>query len=81
VLERNVTIGRGELDIVAEKDDTLVFIEVKSGRERPDYTPADHVHASKRKQLTKLGNEYINQRKYAWSYTKQRYSGATENPR
>jgi len=63
VLERNVTIGRGELDIIAEKDDVLVFVEVKSGRERPDYTPADHVDASKRKQLAKLGNDYINQRK------------------
>lgn len=63
VLERNVSIGRGELDIIAEKDDVLVFVEVKSGRERPDYTPADHVDASKRKQLAKLGNDYINQRK------------------
>ena len=63
VLERNVTIGRGELDIIAEKDDVLVFVEVKSGRERPDYTPADHVNASKRAQLIKLGNDYINQRK------------------
>ena len=62
VLERNVTIGRGELDIVAEKDDTLVFVEVKSGHKRPDYAPADRVDASKRKQLTRLGNDYISQR-------------------
>ena len=62
ILERNVTVGRGELDIIAEKDDVLVFIEVKSGHERPDYTPADRVDASKRKQLTRLGNDYINQR-------------------
>ena len=62
VLEQNVTIGRGELDIIAQKDDVLVFVEVKSGRERPDYTPADHVDASKRKQLHKLGDGYIRQR-------------------
>ncbi len=31
VLERNFHCGRGEIDIVAFKDDTLVFVEVKGG--------------------------------------------------
>ncbi len=34
ILARNVRGGRGELDIVAQKDDVLVFVEVKAHRER-----------------------------------------------
>jgi len=30
ILERNIRLGRGELDIVARHDDLIVFVEVKA---------------------------------------------------
>jgi len=32
ILERNVRLGRGELDIIAKHDDLIVFVEVKAHR-------------------------------------------------
>jgi len=32
ILERNARLGRGELDIVARRDDLIIFIEVKAHR-------------------------------------------------
>jgi len=34
ILARNVRGGRGELDIVAKKDDIVIFVEVKAHRQR-----------------------------------------------
>ncbi len=34
ILARNCRLARGELDIVAEKDDILVFVEVKGHQQR-----------------------------------------------
>jgi len=34
ILARNVRGGRGELDIVAQKDDVIAFVEVKAHRQR-----------------------------------------------
>lgn len=35
LIERNVRFRRGELDIVARDDTTLVFVEVKAARSKP----------------------------------------------
>jgi Predicted endonuclease distantly related to archaeal Holliday junction resolvase len=40
VLERNVVLGRLELDLVCEDGDTLVFVEVKTRAEGSLATPA-----------------------------------------
>ncbi|MDQ6973634.1 MAG: YraN family protein [Mariprofundaceae bacterium] len=34
ILARNVRAGRGELDIVAKKDDVIAFVEVKAHQQR-----------------------------------------------
>jgi len=34
ILERNIRLGRGELDIVAKRDDLIVFVEVKAHHSR-----------------------------------------------
>jgi len=43
ILDRNARGGRGELDIVALKDDILAFIEVKAHKRRESSLEALHV--------------------------------------
>ncbi len=52
ILERNARTRHGELDIVALDGRTLVFVEVKAGREDSGFGPVRPVHAvDRRKQL------------------------------
>lgn len=62
VLERNVRVGRWEIDIVAQQGDTLVFLEVKSGRRDPDHSPRENVDADKRRTALAAGESYIKRR-------------------
>lgn len=57
LLDRNVRGGRGELDLVARKDDLLVFVEVKSHRNRESGLLA--VHADKRERLHSAALAYL----------------------
>ncbi len=69
ILERNYTKKWGEIDIVAEKDDKLYFIEVKSvsretlnyvNRETLDaYHPEDNMHPWKLKRLSRVIQTYL----------------------
>jgi len=34
ILDRNIRLGRGELDIIAQRGDLIVFVEVKAHRSR-----------------------------------------------
>lgn len=75
IIERNARVGRSEIDIVAVKDETLVFIEVKTRTVRDDggssfSRPADAVNKSKAAYLIRGANGYIreNSRKFAEYY-------------
>ena len=64
--ERNYTKKWGEIDIVAEKDKKIYFVEVKSvSRETLDnqvldqYRPEDNMHAWKLKRLSRAIQTYI----------------------
>ena len=69
ILERNYTKKWGELDIVAEKDRKIYFVEVKSvSRETlngiskealDDYYPEDNMHPWKLKRLSRTIQTYI----------------------
>jgi putative endonuclease len=60
ILERNFRYGReGELDIVAEKGGTLVFVEVKMRRSDRFASPEDSVTFGKRKQIARMARAYI----------------------
>lgn len=60
----------GEIDVVAEKDGVLHFVEVKAGSWKgnwPDegsehYSPADHMHEHKRKRLARVIEMYLGDR-------------------
>ncbi len=62
VLERNVQVGRWEIDIVAQQGDTLVFVEVKSGRSGSGYNPRDRVDEHKRRTAFAAGELYVKRR-------------------
>ncbi|MBE6562367.1 MAG: YraN family protein [Ruminococcaceae bacterium] len=63
IVDTDVHVGRSELDIVATKDDTLVFFEVKTRTaeegEIPLTRPADAVNKEKATYLIRGANKYI----------------------
>ena len=68
ILDRNYTKKWGEIDIVAEKDNRLYFVEVKSvSRETLDsvldetseYKPEDNMHPWKLKRLARTIQTYL----------------------
>ncbi len=56
----NWRYGKKEIDIVAEKDDILVIIEVKTRRSTLFGEPEQFVSKAKRKNLINAANAYIN---------------------
>ena len=61
ILERNLQIGHGELDLVVQHHDTLVFVEVK-GRRTEQFGGAPYaVTPHKQRQLIKLALAYLTQ--------------------
>ena len=59
ILDRNVRYKMGEIDIVAQIDDTICFVEVKA-RTRVDYgMPRDAVDARKQWKLIRCAQLYL----------------------
>jgi putative endonuclease len=67
ILERNLRIGRGEIDIVAARGDQVCLVEVKARRSLARGRPDEAVTPRKREQLRRLG------RLYAAGDTSRRY--------
>ncbi|MBP9760372.1 MAG: YraN family protein [Candidatus Pacebacteria bacterium] len=68
ILDRNYRKKWGELDIIAQKDNVLHFIEVKAGSWRGDewprdgadiHRPEDHMHAHKRARMARAVQTYL----------------------
>jgi len=59
VLDQNVCLGRLELDLICEHQDTLVFVEVKTRAEGSLATPADGLTAQKRSRLLRAAQQYL----------------------
>ena len=60
ILERNWTNkGRKELDIIATKDDVIVFVEVKTRRVGSATTPLSAVDARKQHRICLAADSYI----------------------
>jgi len=59
IRQQNYSFGKAEIDIVAEKNNTLVFVEVKTRQSSylsdPEYT----VSIAKQKQVIKAANAYV----------------------
>jgi putative endonuclease len=59
ILERNYRRRRGEIDIIARKEDCIHFIEVKSIRSSSEIVPAESWDAEQRERFVKLAEEYL----------------------
>ena len=59
IIDRNYLKKWGELDIVAEKDNVLHFIEVKTVSGETDHLPEENVHLWKRKRLARVIQTYL----------------------
>ena len=59
IVDRGVRFRRGELDLVAVDDRTVVFVEVKTRHSHDKGAPADAVDAEKQRQLTRAALLYL----------------------
>ena len=61
---QNFRWARGEIDIIAQKDDVLVFIEVKTSRFPSKFdAPETWVNPRKQKQIGKTALKYLQENK------------------
>ncbi len=59
IIERNYQIKFGELDIIAQKDDLLVFVEVKTSNFLSEIAPEENFTKNKLKKLIKTIEFYL----------------------
>ncbi len=59
ILQRNYRCREGEIDIIVQKDECLVFVEVRTKKNTAFGTPEESVTLSKREKLISLANAYI----------------------
>ncbi|WP_202711318.1 YraN family protein [Sporosalibacterium faouarense] len=60
IIERNFRNRIGEIDIIAKKDNIIVFIEVKSRKNSKYGYGYEAVNKRKQDKIIKLANSYIN---------------------
>jgi putative endonuclease len=63
VLERNYRVGEGEIDVIARRDDLIVFCEVKTRRSDAWGSPSEAVAWSKQQRLRRLAAKWMRERK------------------
>ncbi len=63
ILETNHRSQYGEIDIICEYKETIIFVEVKSRTSEIFGTPAESVNWQKQKRLHRLAQEYLVARK------------------
>lgn len=63
LLERNVRLGRGEIDIVARDGSILVFVEVRTRRGSAQGLPEESITWRKKRTLRHLVDQYLQSRR------------------
>ena len=58
IVETNYRCPEGEIDIVAQRDDMLVFVEVRTKRSRQFGTPEESITKTKMKRLRAVAARY-----------------------
>ena len=59
IVERNWRCSVGELDIIMEGDDTLVFVEVRTRKGHRFGTPEESITSAKQARLIELAQTYL----------------------
>jgi putative endonuclease len=59
IIDRNYRTREGEVDIVATKDDCLIFFEVRTKRSRAFGTPEESITTKKMEHLRAAAHKYI----------------------
>lgn len=62
ILERNWRCGRDEIDLIAEIDDCVVFVEVKARKNNTFGDPQDFVTKKKQRFMIRAANTYLQDR-------------------
>ncbi len=62
ILEHNFRCRYGEIDLIAEEGDDLVFVEVKTRRGVAFGRPEEAVHLTKRRKLAQVASYYLDLR-------------------
>lgn len=63
ILEKNYRTRFGEIDVIAVKDDSLIFIEIKTRRNHHFGLPAEAVDWRKRQKMIRVAESYLQQKK------------------
>ena len=64
ILERDWHSNHRDIDIIAREDDCIVFVEVKTRRNREYTDPLQAVNYQKRKNLSRAINHYLHYRRF-----------------
>ncbi len=59
ILARNYRLGRGEIDLIAQDGDCIVFVEVKTRRSLKFGSPQAAVTTQKQRQISKVAMGYL----------------------
>lgn len=63
VREKNWRTTWGEVDLIVEKNQVLIFVEVKAGRKNDAFSPLDHFTEHKKQKLRSLAQAYVAKQK------------------
>ena len=64
ILEKNFRIRAAEIDIIAQKDNTVIFVEVKTRSNIRKGTPAEAVNLRKQKKIIEAASVFLQDEKY-----------------
>lgn len=59
ILERNYRCRLGEIDLIAEKDHSLYFVEVKTRRDCDSVSPLELISRQKERHLSRVALHYL----------------------
>lgn len=63
IVEENFACPLGEIDLIAQEGDVLVFVEVKTRRSARFGGPAEAVHGRKQRQILRVAEAYMRERR------------------
>lgn len=68
IKERNWRFSRAEIDIIADKDDVLIFIEVKTRSYDYYGKPEDSIDSKKERLICDAAAAYMTKNSYEWEF-------------